>query len=679
MAKLSTLPDVAPLVGDEILPVVQGGDTRRVTLDRLRALLADLEGRRDATRARAVLYGITNAMAAALFTDRSSEWAFSEGVQRSGFIKRPTLQDTPWSYTRAGAATAPTASGPLLAFPAGTPRITDAGLLIEDASSNSARPGNDFASALWTKTGVTLQAAGAGPFGAMTRVTPVSAGFHFVGQVMESVGTVSCYARAAGVRRVGLQIESGGVTRKVVYDIVAGIVISADAGVTAWVDPGAFGSWRLVATIANAGTATVRIHALADDGADAFPAGGAAAFDLSAVQAEPGAIVTSYIDTAAIGAARAIDAASIAFAPDGDFTIFAAVDMRRAETLENAIFSLIGTAPSDRVMLLRDAAGRLALEVMNAGAARRAVGPVHAGGALRCAVSVRGPQVTAVFNGTTVLTLAVTRPAVLRTLWLGIRGTAEAALNGAIRALLTLPRSLTQEELLDMTNFPRSLTASDGTDTEAVRQMMIAHANDDATHGLGATRTAMAIADSKTGLWSIAATDAFTGTDGTPLGNTETGGFAWVNGNGIQRIGGRAKQPGGAFSGGAVDTTFSDGQIEADLYPGNGEASLVFRSNANFNQYFLLQRGGDGTVRLAYVFAQTELLSPLISMPVVAGERWKVRFCGPSILVYRIVAATETLIFEARDTRLATNVRHGFRLSGSGAVDNFRLLKRESL
>lgn len=232
-----------------------------------------------------------------------------------------------------------------------------------------------------------------------------------------------------------------------------------------------------------------------------------------------------------------------------------------------------------------------------------------------------------------------------------------------------------------MTSLPRPLLSSESfSDREASRQTIIAHSNDQTPHGIPELNAAVAVANSKEGIWSVAATDNFSGADGTPLGSTETGGFTWVNPGNFQRVGGRAKQPAGAFGGAAIDTSFSDGQIEADLYPGvGGEASLVFRSNTNFNQYMLLQRGGDGTIRLAYVFTQSELLSPLISMPVIAGERWKVRFVDSLILTFRIVAGVETLIHQVNDTRLITNRRHGLRLNGPSTIGKFRILQRETL
>lgn len=332
-------------------------------------------------------------------------------------------------------------------------------------------------------------------------------------------------------------------------------------------------------------------------------------------------------------------------------------------------------------MVLRDAAGRFAVEMTNGGMPARAVGPTLSAGMARCAVSVSGWQVLAALQDGTVITLNATRLAMLRTPWLGIRGTPDLPLNGTLRSILTLPRALQKEDLIAMTNLPRPLSTAEGgaVSMHAMRQMMITHANDEQPHGLPATRTAMAIAESKTGLWSVAATDGFSGADGSPLGNTETGGLTWKNNNGIQRIGGRGKQPANAFAGAWLTTDIADGQVEADLYPGSGEASLYFRINAAENQFFILQRGGDGTVRLAHVFTSTTLVSPLISLPVVAGERWKVRFVGASILTYRVVDGVETLIHDVTDTRLTTATKHGFRLNGTGAVDNFRLLKRESL
>lgn len=647
-------------------------------------LIANGEEERATTASRALLYGIQDPAAARLMTGTSIEAAFSEGYYRNLYRKADGPAGLPgWQYSRAGGpASAPTTSGLLPIFAANAPRITDEGLRIEPPSTNNARPGNDFSNALWTKTGVALSAGGTGPFGAMTRVTATSAGFHFVGQVVDNVSTLSCYVRVgSGIRRVGLQIQSGATTRKVVFDLVSVGVISVDAGVTAWIDPGPLGTYRIIATVAQVSSATIRIHALDDAGADAWPTDGTKSFELSAVQAEPSAIVTSYIDTATLAAQRGLDIAKFDFSPSGAFTIFAEVALRRSEGLENTLFSLIGTSPDDRVALVRTSAGRLAIDVVNGGILSRGLGPTQGAGRIRCALTYGAGKFALAVDGTTIVPFTGTRPSTLKTLWLGIRGTVEAALNGSIGSLLAIPRLLTTEELIGMTSPPRSLTAvtEGGVDTDAVREMLIAHANDRQVHGLTATNRLAAEADSKTGIWTVAATDTFTGTEGSTISTTETGGLTWVNPGNFQRVGGRAKQPANAFGGAAIDTTFTDGQIEADLYPGTGEASLVFRSNTNFNQYFLLQRGGDGTVRLAYVFTATELLRPLISLPVVAGERWKVRFVGPRIFVYRIVSGVETLIYEASDTRLATNVRHGLRLNGTGTVDNFRLLKREAL
>lgn len=641
----------------------------------LAKVLADLAGH-DLIAAGLYVYGFTDRQAALLIASLSIEADFTESEYRNEFSQSNAYSSF-LTYSRESPATAPDASGALQRFDAGVPRITNDGLRIEPPSSNTARPSADFSNNLWNRTGVVLSQAAPGPIGPMTRVTATSAGFHFVGQAMDAVGTVSAYVRAAGIRRVGIQIESGGSTKKAVYDLISGAVISADAGVTAWVDPGPAGTFRIVASVANAGAATTRIHALSDDNSDAFPTDGSKGFDLSAVQAEPGGLVTGYIETGNLPASRAIDAAFVPFAPSAEFAIFADASFRRAEGQENYVFSLIGDDPNNRVAILRNAGGRIVLEVVDGGVVSRAVGPIKASGVLRVAVSCQAGEVYAVIDGGTTLRLAMSRPAGLATLWLGIRGTAEAALNGVVRRILAVKRNLTKGDLSIMTAFPRALTQ--GGDEGDVRQLLIAHSNDRQPHSLPDTNRAVAEADSKTGLWGVAATDAFTGTDGTPLGNTETGGFVWVNTNGIQRIGGRAKQPAGAFSGAAIDTTFSDGQIEADLSPGTGEASLVFRSNTNFNQYLLLQRGGDGTVRLAYVFATTELIAPLINLTVVANERWKVRFVGSTIFVYRIVGGVETLIFNATETRLITNVRHGLRLNGTGTVDNFRILKREGL
>lgn len=215
--------------------------------------------------------------------------------------------------------------------------------------------------------------------------------------------------------------------------------------------------------------------------------------------------------------------------------------------------------------------------------------------------------------------------------------------------------------------------------TLLIDQKIRTHGNNLEAHDLEAIRRQSELADSKTGLWSVKAADTFTGADGSALGNAETGGMAWVT-NSCVRKGGRLQQPAGVSGGAWLQSGAKDGQVEADLYPGTKEASLYVRMNGAFQQWILLQRSADGGITLNIQFGgQTTRLAPLLALPVFAGERFKVRFIGPRVWVFRVVAGIEALLFDVIEPRLMTETYHGMRLDGGGSADNFRVLNREAL
>jgi len=122
-----------------------------------------------------------------------------------------------------------------------------------------------------------------------------------------------------------------------------------------------------------------------------------------------------------------------------------------------------------------------------------------------------------------------------------------------------------------------------------------------------------------------------------------------------------------------------DGQVEAILYPGAGEASLYARMTTDSTQYLLLQRLGDGSITLYIQSGNTIRLAPPVTLPVVDGERYKLRFIGSQITVLRVVDGEELILFDLIEKRLMNEVRQGVRLDGGGSADNFRVLAREAI
>jgi hypothetical protein len=204
------------------------------------------------------------------------------------------------------------------------------------------------------------------------------------------------------------------------------------------------------------------------------------------------------------------------------------------------------------------------------------------------------------------------------------------------------------------------------------------HDNDPEAHGLAVLRQHMDLLDSRTGVWSVEASDSFDGADG-PLTTAPVGGQTWVGG-GISRIDHAARATTGALGGVYLVTSAADGQVEADLNPGDGEASFYIRY-ASTGNYLLLQRKPDSFIGLFRILGGVTTLVDVASAyrPVVAGERFKVRFIGSQLWVLRVADAVEELLFKVTEANFLDARSHGLRLSGTGAAKNFRILKREAI
>lgn len=363
----------------------------------------------------------------------------------------------------------------------------------------------------------------------------------------------------------------------------------------------------------------------------------------------------------------------------GDVTIVAEVDMPALNALTKVLVSYVGADIFSNVIVYRNDAGYYQMQVVRPGEATlTATGPQDATARrMRFALTIGATTTRISFAGQTVLQITTPRPAVLNRLWLGRQALGYGnSLEGRIVRLATFPFSVDNDLLRTMAGGP----VNDYEISELIDQRIRTHDNDSAAHELDASRRRLELADSKTGIWTIKAADTFSGVDGSALGNSETGGLTWTTPAGLVRKGGRVRHPSDGYGGAWLNSGVFDGQVEADLYPGTSEASLYARLNAATTQWILLQRAADGGISLNIQFGGTTTrLAPLLSRPVVAGERYKIRFIGPRIWVFRVVSGVEELLFDVTESRLSTEVIHGVRLNGGGSIDNFRILQREAI
>lgn len=370
----------------------------------------------------------------------------------------------------------------------------------------------------------------------------------------------------------------------------------------------------------------------------------------------------------------------------GDVTFIVEVDMPAFDGTQSTdgtlrvLGSYVGDVLESRVVVFRSVTGIYALQVYNGVQGIQTIGDLQDYSARRMKVAVTvGPKLTkASFDGRPPVASVADHPATLLRLWFGRLAKGQGdPLNGRVLRSAIYPFAV-DDELL------RAMSGADVTDDEVtalIEERIATHDSDSAAHGLVVTRADLERADSKTGLWTTKAADDFNGADG-PLTTTPTGGFAWtaIGGNQLSRIGNVARTPDNTLRGSYVQAGVPNGQVEADLAPGNNEASLYIRFQSNGN-YLLLQRKPEGFIGLyRFVSGASTIISPAsIYRAVVAGERFKVRFVGPRIWVFRVVSGVEELLFDVTEPAFQTVGSHGLRLAGTGSADNFRILNREAL
>lgn len=216
-------------------------------------------------------------------------------------------------------------------------------------------------------------------------------------------------------------------------------------------------------------------------------------------------------------------------------------------------------------------------------------------------------------------------------------------------------------------------------DADEVRRELVAHNQDPDAHNLAEVESRLATLEGTAGIWAVAARDSFSGADG-PLTQTDTGQpwLAWLPPNLPYHMGGKCVTPDGGTRGAIIEDTFANGQIEADLAPGNSVAGLYFRYKDAVNHMFA-SRLQDGFGISRQVDDISTSLFPSIFIPYTPGERLKVRFIGPTIWLFRIFGGLEEQVAVVQDQHWIDQTRYGVRVTGTASADNFRLLSREGL
>lgn len=221
------------------------------------------------------------------------------------------------STTRASTGYAQTSAGVLVPFASNVPRITDQGLLVEEARTNVAIWSQDFSNAAWTLTGssVTL-AAQTAPDGTLTgnklAETAVTSGHNVgkTGNITVSAGSyvLTVYAKAA--ERAFIALYEGVLGQGKFFNLsngtVGGNLVAPPAG--AAISALGNGWYRCSITLTVSGTTAVPLVYLSTDGTAFSYAGvaGSGAY-IWGLQLEAGSFQTSYVPTTTVAVTRAAD------------------------------------------------------------------------------------------------------------------------------------------------------------------------------------------------------------------------------------------------------------------------------------------------------------------------------------------------------------------------------------
>jgi hypothetical protein len=297
---------------------------------------ADAYGfRRISFRLKEQVYGIMRiASSASTPTSTGGLWWNADGDGTKGIYiwgaqyERTTYQTVARTYN---ATTAAAYYGPRFDYDPVT--LAARGLLIEESRTNGHTYSDQFETASWTKTNVTITAnAVASPDGTTNAdkiVETATSAFHIVNQNTAFTGatphTASYFVKAAERGYAAVQIYTDGITKRYTanVDLATGAITSTDSvgspvSPSAVVTPAPDGFWRIAVTATNTSGIVGSLIAVSDSATPTYASGCPTYLgDITkgiyvyGAQLEAGSFATSYIPTTTASVTRAADSASM--------------------------------------------------------------------------------------------------------------------------------------------------------------------------------------------------------------------------------------------------------------------------------------------------------------------------------------------------------------------------------
>ena len=374
------------------------------------------------------------------------------------------------AFARSGDANAQRLDGGWTAFADGQARITDRGLLIEEARTNQSLQSVALDSAaVWLQSGCSVIAnAAPGLLGMMTAdalIEDASNASHFLRQpATKAAGqsyVFSLFMKPAGRTRASLFFSSsfnvGGINAVFVLEGAGSASATGHASARATISAMPDGWYRCSLIGVSAPDTTgfnQYILPVSAAGASSYAGDGASGVLVWGAQLEVGGFASSPVLTAASAVTRPTDVmtASHLVAAGADVCERGEAELLGDNGAAQTLLDIHDGSDANRVVVQRDAGGKLAASVVVGGAATL-IGEVAKGGprTVKWALSRAGSTWTFVADGVTAGAQTVGGMPDLTARRIGARRTGAEALNAYVRDLHSLPWALSAGQMQALT------------------------------------------------------------------------------------------------------------------------------------------------------------------------------------------------------------------------------------
>ncbi len=158
-----------------------------------------------------------------LFPRAYAAWDFTRNRGRIGGVSGIPSALPGYTFTRASTGYAEDTYGNLISFASGVPRITNKGVLIEEARTNLLLQSQALSTSPWVAVSGTVTAnAGVAPDGSNTANNLATATYYQPNVIPSGTSVYSMYAKANGGSQITLKADVSGNGRQVVFDLSAG-------------------------------------------------------------------------------------------------------------------------------------------------------------------------------------------------------------------------------------------------------------------------------------------------------------------------------------------------------------------------------------------------------------------------------------------------------------------------